>query len=92
MIPRGPSQAKGLLLSSIRDDNPVVFFEPKGLYRAAGNCIIDHHIYMMYMYISTIVEEVPDEEYTIPLSSADIVSEGVISFHILSPTRFNNYY
>lgn len=37
VIPRGPSQAKGLLLSSIRDDNPVFFFEPKGLYRAAGN-------------------------------------------------------
>lgn len=37
VIPRGPSQAKGLLLSAIRDDNPVFFFEPKGLYRAAGN-------------------------------------------------------
>lgn len=28
-------QAKGLLLASIRDPNPVVFFEPKALYRAA---------------------------------------------------------
>lgn len=28
-------QAKGLLLSSIRDKNPVVFFEPKILYRQA---------------------------------------------------------
>lgn len=35
MIPRGPYQAKGLLLSSIRDENPVVYFEPKILYRAA---------------------------------------------------------
>ena len=35
VIPRGPSQAKGLLLSSIKDENPVFFFEPKGLYRAA---------------------------------------------------------
>jgi len=35
VIPRGPTQAKGLLLSSIRDRNPVVFFEPKRLYRAA---------------------------------------------------------
>merc|ERR1719447_1494848 len=33
--PRGPRQAKGLLLSSIREPNPVVFFEPKRLYRAA---------------------------------------------------------
>jgi 2-oxoisovalerate dehydrogenase E1 component beta subunit len=28
-------QAKGLLLSSIRDPNPVLFFEPKCLYRSA---------------------------------------------------------
>ena len=34
-MPRNPYQAKGLLLASIRDDNPVVFFEPKRLYRAS---------------------------------------------------------
>ena len=33
VIPRGPIQAKGLLLSCIRDKNPCVFFEPKILYR-----------------------------------------------------------
>ena len=42
VIPRGPSQAKGLLLSAIRDDNPVFFFEPKGLYRAAGMYVWMH--------------------------------------------------
>ena len=36
VVPRGPGQAKGLLLSSIQDSNPVFFFEPKVLYRAAG--------------------------------------------------------
>ena len=35
VIPRGPIQAKGLLLSCIRDNNPCIFFEPKILYRAA---------------------------------------------------------
>eukprot|EP01114_Cavostelium_apophysatum_P000731 TRINITY_DN10662_c0_g1_i1.p1 TRINITY_DN10662_c0_g1~~TRINITY_DN10662_c0_g1_i1.p1 ORF type:complete len:389 (-),score=108.42 TRINITY_DN10662_c0_g1_i1:176-1342(-) len=35
VIPRSPVQAKGLLLASIRDPNPVVFFEPKWLYRSA---------------------------------------------------------
>lgn len=35
VVPRNPEQAKGLLLASIRDDNPVLFFEPKKLYRAA---------------------------------------------------------
>lgn len=37
VIPRGPYQAKGLLLASIRDPNPVIFFEPKVLYRAAAD-------------------------------------------------------
>lgn len=35
VVPRNPHQAKGLLLASINDDNPVVFFEPKRLYRAS---------------------------------------------------------
>ena len=35
VMPRNPYQAKGLLLASIRDDNPVIFFEPKRLYRAS---------------------------------------------------------
>lgn len=35
VVPRGPYQAKGLLLSCIRDQNPCVFFEPKALYRVA---------------------------------------------------------
>lgn len=35
VIPRNPHQAKGLLLASIRDDNPVLFMEPKRLYRAS---------------------------------------------------------
>lgn len=35
VIPRNPYQAKGLLLASIRDDNPVIFFEPKRLYRSS---------------------------------------------------------
>ncbi len=35
VIPRDPYQAKGLLLASIRDKNPVLFMEPKRLYRAS---------------------------------------------------------
>ncbi|GKA11486.1 2-oxoisovalerate dehydrogenase subunit beta 1, mitochondrial [Tanacetum coccineum] len=57
VIPRSPKEAKGLLLASIRDPNPVVFFEPKWLYRLA-------------------VEEVPEGDYTLPLSQAEVIREG----------------
>ncbi|BDY05711.1 MULTISPECIES: alpha-ketoacid dehydrogenase subunit beta [unclassified Ferrimonas] len=57
VVPRNPYEAKGLLLASIRDDNPVVFFEPKRLYRAS-------------------VGEVPEGEYTISLSKAEVVQSG----------------
>lgn len=35
MIPRSPIQAKGLLLAAIASNDPVIFMEPKVLYRAA---------------------------------------------------------
>lgn len=35
VIPRGPIQAKGLLIAAARGPDPVVFMEPKILYRAA---------------------------------------------------------
>jgi len=35
VVPSNPIEAKGLLLASIRDPNPVIFLEPKWLYRSA---------------------------------------------------------
>ncbi|HUK66761.1 MAG TPA: alpha-ketoacid dehydrogenase subunit beta [Anaeromyxobacteraceae bacterium] len=46
VVPATPADAKGLLLSAIRDPDPVLFFEPKRIYRAAqgevpeGDCAI----------------------------------------------------
>jgi pyruvate dehydrogenase E1 component beta subunit len=57
VIPAPPYEAKGLVLSSIRDPDPVIFMEPKRIYRA-------------------IREEVPEEDYTIPLGKARLVQEG----------------
>eukprot|EP00056_Hartaetosiga_gracilis_P021582 m.24945 g.24945 ORF g.24945 m.24945 type:complete len:361 (-) comp9153_c0_seq1:141-1223(-) len=36
VIPRSPSQAKGLLLACVNDPNPTLFLEPKYMYRSAS--------------------------------------------------------
>jgi pyruvate dehydrogenase E1 component beta subunit len=41
VIPSSPARAYGLLLAAIRDPDPVVFFEPKRLYRAARERVSD---------------------------------------------------
>lgn len=55
-IPSTPYDAKGLLKTAIRDNNPVVYFVHKLLLGTK--------------------QEVPEEEYTIPLGVADIKREG----------------
>jgi len=57
VMPSRPYNAKGLLISAIRDPDPVIFFEPKHVYRA-------------------IKEEVPDDDYSIPLGQAEVVQQG----------------
>jgi acetoin:2,6-dichlorophenolindophenol oxidoreductase subunit beta len=37
VVPSNPYDAKGLLKTAIRDDNPVAFFEDKMLFQAKGN-------------------------------------------------------
>ncbi|HVU63849.1 MAG TPA: alpha-ketoacid dehydrogenase subunit beta [Phycisphaerales bacterium] len=57
VCPATPFDAKGLLISAIRDPDPVIFFEPKRVYRSFR-------------------EEVPEDEYTIPIGKAKLVQEG----------------
>lgn len=44
VIPSSPTAAYGLLLASIRDPDPVVFLEPKRIYRAAAEDVPDDGI------------------------------------------------
>ena len=57
VCPATAYDAKGLIKSAIRDNDPVLFFEHKGLYRR-------------------IKEDLPAEEFTVPIGKAKVVREG----------------
>merc|ERR1740129_35985 len=61
VVPRGPKQAKGLLLAAMNDPDPVLFFEPKVLYRFVNE---------------TADGDVPEGHYELPLGEAEVVREG----------------
>ena len=42
VIPSSPARAYGLLLAAIRDPDPVVFLEPKRIYRATRENVVDN--------------------------------------------------
>lgn len=64
VVPSNPYDAKGLLKTAIRDDDPVIFMESELMYGDKG--------------------EVPEEEYLIPIGSADVKRQGtdvtIVSF------------
>jgi 2-oxoisovalerate dehydrogenase E1 component beta subunit len=41
VVPSSPAKAYGLLLAAIRDPDPVVFLEPKRIYRAVRETVVD---------------------------------------------------
>ena len=41
VIPSSPGKAYGLLLAAIRDPDPVIFLEPKRVYRATREAVVD---------------------------------------------------
>ena len=73
VMPSNPYDAKGLLISAIESDDPVVFFEPKRIYNGPfdgdpGKPAVP--------WTSHPKGDVPKGYYTVPLGAAEIVEEG----------------
>lgn len=73
VIPSNPYDAKGLLIASIEDDDPVVFLEPKRLYNGPFDGHFDRPV---TPWKSHPLGETPEGHYTVPLGKAAIRREG----------------
>lgn len=73
VIPSNPYDAKGLLISAIEDDDPVVFFEPKRLYNGPFE---GHPDRPAVPWSRHPMSEVPSEHYRIPIGEARVVRQG----------------
>ncbi len=73
VMPSNPYDAKGLLISSIEDDDPVIFFEPKRIYN--GPFDGDPHKPAV-PWSAHPRGEVPEGHYTVPIGRAEIVRAG----------------
>jgi 2-oxoisovalerate dehydrogenase E1 component beta subunit len=72
VMPSNPRDAKGLLISSIECDDPVVFFEPKRLYRGS----FDGDPESVPPWRDQPEADVPEEYYSTPLGHANVVQPG----------------
>ncbi|WP_293884100.1 alpha-ketoacid dehydrogenase subunit beta [Sphingomonas sp.] len=73
VVPSTPYDAKGLLLASIEDNDPTIFFEPKRIYNGPFDGHYDRPVSPWAKHEGS---EVPEGYYTIPLGKAAIVREG----------------
>ena len=73
IMPSTPYDAKGLLISSIESDDPVVFFEPKRIYNGPFDGDPEKPAISWAAHPKG---EVPEGYYTVPLGEADIVETG----------------
>jgi len=73
VMPSNPYDAKGLLISAIESDDPVVFFEPKRIYNGPFDGDPNKPA---VSWASHPKGEVPQGYYTVPLDRAEIVVAG----------------
>ena len=65
VVPSSPADAKGLMISAIQDDNPVIYMFHKGIMGLAWMAKNPHSL-----------AAVPEEPYTVPIGKASIVRSG----------------
>lgn len=73
VMPSNPYDAKGLLISAIESDDPVIFLEPKRLYNGPFD---GHHDRPVVPWSKHAASAVPDDYYSVPLDKAAIVRPG----------------
>ena len=73
VMPSNPYDAKGLLISAIESDDPVIFFEPKRIYNGPFDGDPDKPAIGWSNHPGG---EVPDGYYSIPLGQAALTEEG----------------
>lgn len=73
VIPSNPYDAKGLLIASIEENDPVIFLEPKRLYNGPFD---GHHERTLKTWAGRPEAEVPEGHYTVPLGKAAVVRGG----------------
>jgi len=73
VMPSNPYDAKGLLISAIECEDPVIFLEPKRLYNGPFD---GHHDRPVVPWSKHPRGEVPEGYYTVPLESAAVQRPG----------------
>jgi len=88
VMPATPGDAKGLLKSAIRDDNPVLFLEHRKLYAATGEAPIGNHIVPLGKAEvkregSDVTVVATGRTVSLALAAADRLSEQAIQLEVI---------
>ena len=92
VIPSSPYEAKGLLLSSIDDPNPVIFLEHKLLYKVPGREPVPEGAYRIPLGLSRVLREGKDLTVVATgimvsrvMSAADELEKDGVSLTVIDP-------
>jgi len=90
VMPSTPYDAKGLLKSSIREDNPVIFIEHKGLYGLSG--MVPEEEYLVPLGKAEVKRQGRDvtavaysHSLTLALKAAETLEKDGISLEVVDP-------